>query len=337
MKRYGNLWHQVIEPANIQLAYKYAKRGKAWQRSVKAVEKDLEAKLEKVLTLLRDHTFTTSEYRTKYVLEPKPRTIYVLPFFPDRIIQHAVMNVVAPLWNRMFDHGSHACRPGKGQHTASRDVMRHIRGNRYVLQADIRKFYPSISQDIAVKIVKQKIKDPDVLWLLEDIIKSFPGEKNIPIGNLTSQWIGNLYLDQLDKYVRHEIKPEGYIRYNDDFLLFGNEKTKMQEWRVCIREYLSSQLDLEMSKDKVYPVSEGIDYVGYRHFRDKILVRKSTARRMRKKVSHLRYLIAINQIDPERARSVVASVKGWLRWANAQNLKRTMRIDELEEEIIAAI
>lgn len=337
MKRYGNLWQQVIDPENIELAYLRARRGKTWQKTVLRVEHNKREILDGVRRSLIHHTFTTSDYRTKQVHEPKERTIYILPFAPDRIVQHAVMHVVAPIWDRMFDSASHACRPGKGQHSASRQAMECVRRYRFTLQGDIRKFYPSIHHDTAIDIIHRKLKDPDVLWLLDDIVRSFPGGRNLPIGNLTSQWIGNLYMNEFDRFVRHQLKPGGYVRYNDDFLMFGNDKGRLQEFRERSRSFLDERLKLTMSKDRVYPVSRGVDFVGYRHFSGYVLIRKSTARRVRGRISRLRYELATKQIHPEKARSVIASTIGWLRWANAYNLRRSIGIDLLQEDICGSL
>lgn len=334
MKRHGNLWPHVTAPETIELAYRRARQGKTWQRTVQRVDKDKDAVLAHVRELLVTKTFTTSEYRTKTISEPKERTIYILPFSPDRIVQHAVMAVVAPIWDAMFDHGSFACRPGRGQHAASRKVMQYVRRYPYVLQADVRKFYPSIDHDVAMEIVERKIKDPDVLWLLNDIIRSFPGGKNAPIGNLTSQWFGNLYLNELDRFIR-EAGVTAYARYNDDFLVFGDDKKILHRIQNAARTFLSDSLKLTMAKDRVYPTHTGVDFVGYRHFPKKILVRKSTARRMKQRLSRLRYEIATHQIERDRARSTVASILGWLQWANAYNFRRSLGIDALQEKIVA--
>lgn len=338
MKRYGKLWSQVVDIENIRLAYRKAAKGKRWQRTVKAVAAREDEALCEVQEMLVNRKFSTAPYRQKQVYEPKERTIYILPFFPDRIVQHAVMNIVSPLWDRSFDGGSHACRPGTGQHSASRAVMQYVRRYRYVLHADVRKFYPSIDQGILMRLIERKVKDEGVLWLLEDIVRSFPGDKNLPIGNLTSQWAGNFYLNELDKYVRHDLKPGAYARYNDDFLLFGNDKNVLIKAQERCRLFLDSNLSLDMAKDRVYPTAHGVDFVGYRHFSaGYVLVRKSTARRVKSRISRLRYELAIGSITPERARSVLASTNGWLKWASSHNFRQSIRIDELQEDVIAQV
>jgi RNA-directed DNA polymerase len=336
MKRHGDLWKTVISPETIELAYKRAKRGKTWQRTVKQVEENKDEILENVRRSLINRTFTTSPYRTKRIFEPKPRIIYVLPFVPDRVVQHALMEPVAPIWNKMFDPGSHACRPGFGQHSASVKAMEYVRKYPYVFQGDIQKFYPSINHNVALEIIQRKIKDENVLWLFDDIVRSMPGEKNIPIGNLTSQWIGNLYMTDFDRFAR-SMGCRAYLRYNDDFLMFGDSKEELQEWRRRSRIFLDEKLKLTLSKDRVYPTWTGVDFVGYRHFPEKVLIRKSTARRVKGRIRRLRFELATNAIELDQARSVVAATIGWMKWANAYHLRQSLRLDELQESIIGAL
>lgn len=336
MKRHGDLWKTVISPETILLAYKRAKKGKTWQKTVKRVEENKDEILEQIRQSLIDHTFTTSPYRKKRIFEPKPRIIYVLPFVPDRVVLHALMEPVAPIWNKMFDPGSHACRPGFGQHSASVKAMEYVRKYQYVFQGDIQKFYPSINHNVALEIIQRKIKDRDVLWLFEDIVRSMPGEKNIPIGNLTSQWIGNLYMTEFDHFAR-ALGCRAYLRYNDDFLMFGDSKEELQEWRRKSGIFLDERLKLTLSKDRVYPTWTGVDFVGYRHFPEKVLIRKSTARRVKGRIRRLRFELATNAIELDQARSVVAATLGWMKWANAYHLRRSLRLDELQESIIGAL
>jgi retron-type reverse transcriptase len=333
MKRHGNLWSKIITTENIALAYKKARKGKGWQHKVQNFEKNLEDNLENIRQSLIEKSFTTSEYRVKEVYEPKQRTIYILPFAPDRIVQHAVMNVLEPIWNSMMIEDSYACRQGKGQHSASRRTMQWVRKYKYCFQADVKKFYPSINHDILMNIVRRKIKDPDVLWLLEDIIYSIPGDNNVPIGNYTSQWLGNLYLNELDMYVKHQLREKAYLRYNDDFVIFGNDKQKLHEQRNNIRCFLKYNMDLTMSKDKGLPVFQGLDFVGYRHFPNKILLRKRTAKRVKKKIDSIPYLLKTGAISPESALSSIASTQGWLQWANTHNLSIALQLEKLKGEV----
>lgn len=328
MKTYKNLWVQIITKENFDLAYKNARKGKTRRRDVREFEKDAERKLEEIRQSVINKTFTTSEYRHKEIFEPKKRTIYILPF-QDRIVQHAIMNILAPLMEKLFIKDSYACISGRGQHKASMRTMQAIRRNKYCLKCDIRKFYPSINQSILSKMFHEKIRDKDLLFLLDDIIFSFPGEKNVPIGNYTSQWFGNFYLTKLDMYVKHTLKIKDYIRYCDDFMLFGNDKKYLHYCRVKIQEFLLKELELEYSKSDVFNVKQGVDFCGYRHFRNYILLRKSTAKRQLRKVRKLAKLYQENRISKEKLRSKVESVRGWIKHAKTHNLQIAMDLEVL--------
>ena len=331
MKRHGNLFEQIISVENIRLAYLRARKGKGWQNTIQNFEKDLDANITKIHESLANKTFTTSPYKTKLIYEPKKRVIYRLPFNPDRIVQHALLNVIEPIWDGLFIHDSYACRSGKGMHAGSKRTMEFVRKNRYCLKCDISKFYPSIKHDILFEIVQRKIKCKDTLWLLKDIIYSIGDNTNTPIGNFTSQWFGNLYMNELDQLMKHKYHIKHYIRYCDDFLLFHDDKKFLGEMAVIIEEFLREKLRLTFSKCDLFPVSRGVDFLGYRHFRGYILVRKSTAKRTKKRIKRLPVLLAKNKISIDQYRSSLASTMGWLKWSNSYNLRRSLKIDGLME------
>lgn len=332
MRRYGNLFNAIINPENIYLAFCKARRGRRWQDTVKKIEQNLDGNLENIRKSLIERTFKTSMYREKTIYEPKKRVIYILPFYPDRIVQHTLMAVIAPIWDKMFIDDSYACREGKGMHQASRRVMQFIRKAKYCLQCDISKFYPSIDQNILSWLIRQKIKCPDTLWLMDDIIYSYPGGKNTPIGNLTSQWFGNLYLNELDQWIKHSLKMKHYLRYCDDFIIFHNDKQFLSDLREQIREFLAEKLTLTFSRAEIYPVSTGVEFVGYRHFRDHILLRKSTAKRIKKRLQKLPGRLNHGDIDLDGMRSSIASTEGWMQWANAYNLSIKLKIAQLKAQ-----
>lgn len=334
MKRLGNVWEKVISDPTIEYAYNRAKKGKMWQKKIRRIDQNKEEYLKKLKESLVDRTFHTSLYRTKWIYEPKAREIYILPFYPDRIVQHAVMAHVAPDWDRRMFYHSYSCRVGKGQHAGSQVCMQFTRRNKYCLQCDVSKFYPSIVHDILYDEVCDYVKDPNVLWLLKDIIYSGGGVKNVPIGNYTSQWFGNLYLTPLDWRVKHEHRIHDYLRYCDDFLLFENDKTKLQHIANDLEQYLLNEYGLTLSKRELFHTSQGVDFLGYRHFPDgKILVRKTTAKRIRKNLSQIPYLYQNGFITAEQALSKVASANGWLKYAQTHNLKIAMEFSNLEEEV----
>jgi retron-type reverse transcriptase len=326
MKRHGNLWNKITDPDNLYRAYKRARHGKSTRRAVKQFEFDIAGNLLLLQRLLCTGTFRTSVYKTKTIYEPKQREIYILPFFPDRIVQHALLQVLIPIWDRLMIHDSYACREGKGMHDASRKTMDHVRTYKYCLKCDISKFYPSIDHDILMAIIRRKIKCGPTLALLENIVRSFDGGKNTPIGNYTSQWFGNLYMNELDQAVKHEHKMHAYIRYCDDFVIFDNCKKKLQDLQKWIGEFLANKLMLKFSKASVFPVTQGVDFLGYRHFPQKILLRKETAKRVTRRLRSLPFLMQVGKITIEQYRSSIASTEGWLRWASTYNLRLKLNL-----------
>lgn len=331
MKRHGNLWDKITHPDNILLAYKKARKGKAWQRNVKRFELDVNGNLLKIQKLLCTGKFNTAEYRTKTIYEPKKRDIYVLPFFPDRIVQHALLQIVSPIWDRLMIHDSYACRVGKGMHDASRKTMQHVRKYKYCFKADISKFYPSVDHEVMLGIVRLKIKCKQTLALIENIIRSFAGGKNVPIGNYTSQWLGNLYMDVLDKLLKHVHRIKAYIRYCDDFVIFSDCKKKLFFLKEVIEAFIANTLKLKFSKWSIFPVTHGVDFLGYRHFPNKVLLRKSTATRAKRRMSVLPRLLKRGKISISQYRSSIASTEGWMRWANTFNLRVALQLTKLKE------
>jgi len=328
LKRIGNLWDSIISKENIEAAYLSARKGKAWQRTIQRFDENLEENLDAVRVSLVDKTFHTAPYRSKKVFEPKERDIFILPFAPDRIVQHALMRVIEPIWESLFIHDSYACRKGKGMHKGSTRTMEFVRRNEYCLKCDISKFYPSVRHDVLSAIVRRKIKCPETLRLIDDIINSFPGETNVPIGNYTSQWFGNLYLNELDTFVKHELRCRDYLRYCDDFCLFSDDKGYLNECAARIREFLHTKLALKLSKCSLFPVAHGVDFLGYRHFKDFVLLRKSTTKRIKKRLKGIPWEIRSKRLTTERALSSVASTLGWIRWGNTFHLRRALHLDE---------
>ena len=329
MKRHGRLWQRITDIENLHEAYRRARKGKSWQNTVKRFESHLDQNLLRIQQSLMTKSFRTSPYTEKIIHEPKTRTIYRLPFDPDRVVQHALMNVIEPIWSALFIDDSYACIIGKGIHAGSRRTMEFIRKNRFCLKMDISKFYPSVDHDILFDIVKRKIKCADTLWLIRNIIYSFPGGKNVPIGNYTSQWFGNLYLNELDTFIKQQEGVRHYVRYCDDFCLFSNDKARLSDLAHKIRNFLASRLKLALSKCDLFPVSRGVDFLGYRHFPKYILIRKSTVKRVKKWLAALPALYRSGEIPRERMMSSIASTVGWLRWANSYNLSRALGINDL--------
>lgn len=333
MKTYKGLWEQLISEENFREAEKKAIRGKSGQRGVRMYMKDPDGKRERLRQQLIAGEYRTGDYVAKLVWEPKERTIYKLRFYPDRLLHHAVMNVLRPILEEKFIQNSYACQTGKGPLAASLKCSEMIRKSRYCLQCDIRKFYPSINQAILSRQMHRIIADKRFMAVLDDIIFSFPGETNIPIGNYTSQWLANYYMTGLDNYILHRLKPKGYIRYNDDFLLFDNDKAKLNRCREEIRDYLQRELALEYSKAELFDVKQGVDFCGYRHFGKYVLIRKSTANRMKRRYREIRKKMASGDYDLDRIEGQVAAGNGLMSHACSGHLRKAIRHEEIWERV----
>lgn len=331
MIRYTGLYEKIISPENLSRAYDKARKGKAWQRKIRLADKHREENLAKLHEVLKHGEYHTSAYRNKMVYEPKKRQIWILPFYPDRVVHHAIANVLMPIWTSTFIQDTYSCIEGRGQHRGSKRCMEFVQKYPYVLQCDVSKFYPSIDHTILNEILRRKIKDERLMNLLNEIIQSAPG---CPIGNYLSQPFGNLYLNELDHIIKQKYRIHGYIRYCDDFLLFGT-KEELNRMKPVVKEWIEGR-KLRLSKMNLYPTKCGVDFLGYRHFPGgKLLVRKRTAKRMRRRVKKILPKLKTGRISKDTARSMLASVNGWLCHAQSHHLRQAMDMDKLVEAVEA--
>lgn len=335
MKRYGNLYAKIWDMENVREAHRNAQRGKKHYREVQMVNADEERYLSQIQVLLRDKTFRTSEYEMFTKSDSgKEREISKLPYFPDRIVHHCVMQILEPIWMKTFITDTYAALKGRGIHRGVKRVklaLRDRENTQYCLKFDVRKFYPSVDHDVLKSIIRRKIKDPDVLWLLDEIIDSADG---IPIGNYLSQYFGNLYLTYFDHWMKEEKCCGYYFRYCDDIVILHSDKEFLHKLFKEVEEYLSANLRLSIKSDhQIFPVDKrGIDFLGYRFFHDYVLLRKSIAQRFKEKVSRIRH-----EWRDMRTSQVVNSIMsywGWMRYGNCLNLVRG-HIDGEVQQIIA--
>lgn len=229
MKRIAGLYEQIISVENLRLADEKARRGKTHTYGVMVHDRHREEDIQALHEALRTKTFRTSEYDVFTVYEPKERLIYRLPYYPDRIVHHAVMNVLEPIWTRLFTHNTFSCIKGRGIEGCARHVEKIIRKYKgrplYCLKIDLKKFYPSINHRVLKRIVRRKIKDKDLLWLLDEIIDSAEG---LPIGNYLSQYLANLILCYFMHEVNEALKLD-CAEYADDIVFFSDSKEKLRK------------------------------------------------------------------------------------------------------------
>ncbi len=298
MKTYKNLYDQVCDFQNILESYKQARKCKLNSDYVIHFEWELEKNLFEIKEKLENQIYQFGQYKQFYVFDPKRRLISAAPF-GDRIVHHALCRVIEPIFDQGFIFDSYACRKNKGTHKAIlrlKNFMRRLSfeiseealenkksfaSGGWFLKGDIAKYFDSIDHDILFCLLKKKIGDKKVLDLLWNIICSTSGNTGIPIGNLTSQLFSNIYLNELDKFIKHQLGAKYYIRYVDDFILLDSDKAKLKNWREQISDFLESHLLLRLhpKKREILPFRVGIDFLGYHVFTDHILIRQATVRR----------------------------------------------------------
>lgn len=270
MKRHGNLFEQIVSFENLLAAAKKAFKGKKDKARTAMFYFDMEKELLCLRNELRNKTYIPRPLRKFQIREPKIREIGASDF-RDRVVHHAICNIIEPIFEKTFIHHSYACRTGKGTHRAINQAQFLCRTKRYFLKCDISKYFASIDHDILKKILAGKIKDPELIWLLNTIIESTQSdgsEKGVPIGSLTSQHFANMYLDRLDHYIKDVLKIKGYLRYMDDFILFNDEKTELHLLHSSIETFLNDELNLELKEKATMlaPVMEGVPFLGFRIF-----------------------------------------------------------------------
>ena len=295
MKRYGNLIEKIASIENIEIADKKARKGKTKSlRFIREHDKHKEEDYKYLSNALLTGTYKTSKYDTFKIYEPKERVIYRLPYFPDRVAHHAIMNVMEPIWVSQFIPQTYSCIKGRGIHKAMKNIKRDLRKfpeeTKYCLKMDIRKFYPSIDHEILKQIIRKKIKDKVLLTVLDEIIDSTDG---VPIGNYLSQFFANLYLAYFDRWCKEELKCRFYYRYADDITILSGNKEFLHNARVQISKYLQDNLKLELKPNyQVFPVDiRGIDFLGYIFRHKYTLLRKSIKLRLYKVIRKIRILI----------------------------------------------
>lgn len=328
VKRKGHFMEKLCTIDNINLADDNARMNKVKsKRYIKRHDRNREYENEKLRRQLESLEYMTSPYHDFQIFEPKQRTIYKLPYYPDRIAHHAIMNVAKEYWTARFIKTTYSCIEGRGIHACMIDVTtllkKDAKGTKYCLKLDIRKFYPSIDHEILKLILARKIKDKGFLTILYEIIDSVDSieelnKVGVPIGNYLSQYFANIYLTEFDWWCKQELGCKYYFRYADDIVVLSDDKDKLHKILICMKLYLGTKLKLKVKANyQVFPVeSRGIDYVGYVMRHDYTLVRKSIKKRMYKAIS----LYYKNQITYEQLERRFASYSGWLKYCNSKHL-----------------
>jgi RNA-directed DNA polymerase len=345
MKTYKNLYPQVCDFTNLYYAYRAAAKGKRGRPDVAAFEFDLEGNLLRLREELLGRCYQPGGYRHFTITTPKRRKVSAAPF-RDRVVHHALVRVVEPIFERRFIHDSYACRLGKGTHAALDRCQAFARQQPYVLQCDVVQFFPAVDHATLKSVLFRPIADEGVRWLVERIVDSgagvlaaeydmvyFPGDdlfaatrpRGLPIGNLTSQFWANCLLNELDQFVKRELKCCHYERYVDDALLFHHDRRTLHRWRLAIAEFLATlRLTLHEREARVYPVTAGIPFLGFRVYPDHRRLKRANGERFERRLHWLINQYAVGEIEFE---NLTASVQGWVnhvRYGDTWGLRRAI-------------
>lgn len=341
MKIWHNLYSQLSTLENIFLGFEQFLIGKKKKKDVILFERYLEDNLFELFHALRDKTYLPGSYKEFYVRDPKVRQIHKASVV-DRVVHHIVSIQLEQIFEPTFYAHSYSCRKNKGTHkgslalqTMALKVSRNNTRVCWVLKCDIKKFFASVNHKMLLKILEKKIQDKDFIELLQKVVDSFYSDrtinfndkKGIPIGNLTSQFFANIYLNELDKFVKQTLKVKYYVRYADDFLFLSEDKKYLEHLLPTIQEFLKQKLDLELHPNKIFfrKFSSGIDFLGYITFPYYVLPRTKTKHRLLKKIKLKISEYQAGKITNEELNQTIQSYLGYLSHANTYEFQDKLK------------
>lgn len=340
MKTYNRLFQEIISFENLLLAAKASQKGKRNKKDVAAFHFHLEDNIINLREELIGKTYLPGWYRTFTIYDPKERMISAAPY-RDRVIHHALCNIIEPIFEKIFIYDSYANRKNKGTHKAIERFQSYARKYQYVLKCDIRKFFPSIDHIVLKEEIRNKIRCRDTLWLVDTIIDNsnpqeanlqwYPGDnlfspierkKGLPIGNLTSQFWGNVYLNRFDHFIKEELGVPGYVRYVDDFVLMGNDKKQLTEWRTALTRYLEKlRLTPHPNKTQIHQTKDGIPFLGFQVFPYYRYVRKEKIKRYKRYLKHNLDLRKDGKLSPQKLEDQLNAWLGHIRFGQSKRLE----------------
>ncbi len=334
MKRQGNLLPDIVRFDNLLLAFRKAAKGKRHQPAVANFEYYLEQAVFYYQEQLLSGRYTPGDYYTFEVRDPKPRRICAAPF-RDRVVFHAICNILEPVFERRLIYDTWVCRRGKGNHAAVKRAQHFARRYGYFLQGDVRKYFDSIDHAAMKALLRRIIKDKPVLKLLDRIIDhappGLPPGKGLPIGNLTSQHFANLYLGELDHFVKERLRIKGYLRYMDDMLLFADDKPSLHRALAELKDFLDSRLRLRLKEENIQPtpVIAGIPFLGFRVFPAMIRLDQRTLRRFRHRFRCCEQEYLQGGFDIDQLNTSVTAMFAHIRHGNTFRLRQGLVQDSL--------
>lgn len=342
-KSYTDFYPQIYDLFNLWTAFTQASKGRRSHPAVATFEYNLEPELICLRAELRDESYLPGGYRSFTIHEPKRRKISAAPF-RDRVVHHALMNVIGPMLERKFIHDSYANQVGKGTHKALDRFTYFMRRYAYVLPCDIRQYFPSIDHAILKSILSKTLRDESAMGLVKKIITSgegilaeeydmtyFAGDdlfaagrpRGLPIGNLTSQFWANVYLNELDQFIKRELKAPAYLRYVDDFVLFSNDKKELHEWRQAVIDFLAGlRLTLHEGSPQARPVGQGVTFLGFIVFPEHRRLKPPKGYAFRRRWQYFYALRRAGQMTPEKLNIHAVAWANHARYGDTWNLRK---------------
>ena len=324
------MYARFCDEENIYNAYLKARNGRRYKDEILRFSYNIEKNLQNIVYELRNNKYKHGLYYEFVVNDSKKRIIRAAPF-KDRIIHHALCNIIEPIFEKSFIFDSYACRLGKGLHKAIKRFKQFLRiiklknnlkdyNNIYVLKCDIVQYFNSVNKNILFELIKRKIKDENILAIILIILNSY--EKGLPIGNLTSQLFANIYLDNLDKFIKHQLRAKYYLRYMDDFLILGHDKKLLHLSMIRIERFLAKYLQLELNHKRagIFPTRLGVDFLGLINFYYYRLIRKSSVKRFCQKIKYFQR----NKILPYYINKKCQSWLSYSRFSSSWYLRRSL-------------
>ena len=332
MKTYKNLWNDLCNYENLELAFKKARKHKTLKYYVLEFENNLEDNLLQLRYELLFYTYKPNPLKTFIIKDPKTRKISKSKF-RDRVVHHALVNILEPILDKTFIYDSYANRKDKGTLKAlkrfdcfKRKISHNNTKKVYVLKPDIKHYFETVNHEVLLNLIKRKIKDNRVIWLIKIILENYyfkEKNKGMPLGNLTSQFFANIYLNELDRFVKHELRAKYYIRYVDDFVILDYSKLILFDYKNKINELLKAiKLELHPDKSKIILLNKGVGLPGFRVFYYHKLLKKSNINKMQRQLLIFKKKFDNNGIDYDK---IYSSVEGWLGYAKYSNTYRLRR------------
>ncbi len=344
LKRIKNLYDEVISFENLLNAAHKAQKGKLRNSAIAAFNFRLESNLLNLQEALLNLSYQPGPFRHFIINDRKPRMISAAPYV-DRVVHHALCNVIEPIFEKVFIYDSYACRKGKGTHAAVERLTQYMQKTDYALKCDVRKYFPSIDHSILKTLLRKKIGCESTLWLIDKIIDHsdianssvnyFAGDNlfsplerrtGLPLGNQTSQFFANVYLNAMDHYIKEVIGRRQYVRYVDDFVVLGNDKDELWNILEMIQEFISINLRLRLHplKCNVVPMSEGVDFLGYHNFTNYRRLRQCNVKSFARRLRQMEIGYRKGDIHKNSVRNSVAAWIGHAKHADTWELRRSL-------------